>query len=234
MEPTAATPDTPRDDARRIVEDGLALRIATLVEPSVESMGYRLVRIRVSGQAGMTVQIMAERPDGTMSIDDCEALSRQLSPVLDVEDPVGRPYRLEISSPGIDRPLVRIADFDRWAGYTAKVEMRIPVEGRKRFRGRIVGSRDEAAVLVLDDKADDTEIEAVLAVADMADARLVLTDDLIAESLRRAKAAGRAVDEPPADEAGEPAPPRRNFKQPKPYTKPPKQNGPPRKGARPA
>jgi ribosome maturation factor RimP len=181
-------------DPRLLVETGLAQRIATIVEPSVEGLGFRLVRVRVTGEAGMTVQIMAERPDGTMGIDECELVSRQLGAVLDVDDPIGRPYRLEISSPGIDRPLVRLSDFERWAGHVAKIEMRIPVEGRKRFRGLLRGTRDGLAVIELDDTKDDVEVEAVLSVADMADAKLVLTDDLITEALRRAKAAGRVAD----------------------------------------
>jgi ribosome maturation factor RimP len=239
-ESTTLTPDQPAaSDPRRIVEDGLARRIAGIVEPSVEGMGFRLVRIRITGQAGMTVQIMAERPDGSMSIDDCELLSKQLSPVLDIDDPIGRPYRLEISSPGIDRPLVRLTDFDRWAGHIVKIEMRIPVEGRKRFRGRVLGTHEDAARIALDDDGADDEVQALLRVEDMAEARLVLTDDLITESLRRARAAGRA----PADAAAEPAAlaepvegpaPRKNFRQPKPYTKPKKTAGPARKGARPA
>jgi ribosome maturation factor RimP len=223
--PVPTAEPMPVPDPRRIVEDGLARRIAGIVEPSIEGMGLRLVRVRVTGQLGMTVQIMAERPDGTMSIDDCEALSKQLSPVLDVDDPIGRPYRLEISSPGIDRPLVRLSDFDRWAGHVVKIEMRIPVEGRKRFRGQISGTREDVALITLDDGGEDDVVQALLRVEDMAEARLVLTDDLITESLRRARAAGRA----PADsgpetpsETPDEAAPRKNFRQPKPYTKPKK------------
>ena len=104
-------------------------------------MGYRLVRIKISGEAGCTVQIMAERPDGTMQIEDCEAISRALSPVLDVADPIDRAYRLEISSPGIDRPLVRRSDFERYAGHLVKVEMAVAHQGRKRFRGLLAGCR---------------------------------------------------------------------------------------------
>jgi ribosome maturation factor RimP len=206
-------PDLMQDaDSRRIVEDGLARRIADIVEPSIAGMGLRLVRVRVTGQAGMTVQIMAERPDGSMSIDECEALSKQLSPVLDVDDPIGRPYRLEISSPGIDRPLVRLSDFDRWAGHIVKIEMRIPVEGRKRFRGHVIGTRDDGALIALDDGRADEDVQALLRVEDMAEARLVLTDELITESLRRAKAAGRAPDDEGQDEVLSEAPVRKPYR----------------------
>src|SRR6201985_2642926 len=104
-------------EPRLIVEPGVAARVAAVVEPTIEGLGYRLVRVRISGLSGCTVQIMAERPDGSMTIDDCEALSRALSPVLDVANLIERAYRLEISSPGIDRPLVRKSDFDRYAGH---------------------------------------------------------------------------------------------------------------------
>ncbi len=104
-------------EPRLIVEQGVAARVATIAEPVIEGLGLRLVRVKISGLSGCTVQIMAERPDGTMTIDDCEALSRTLSPVLDVADPIERAYRLEISSPGLDRPLVRRSDFERHAGH---------------------------------------------------------------------------------------------------------------------
>src|SRR6202044_3010115 len=125
------------DEPRLIAEPGRAARIAVLAEPVLADLGYRLVRVRISGSAGCTVQIMAERPDGTLAIEDCEAASRALSPVLDVADPIDGPYRLEISSPGIDRPLVRHSDFDRYAGNVAQVEMTVPVDGRRRFRGQL-------------------------------------------------------------------------------------------------
>jgi ribosome maturation factor RimP len=139
------TVDTAVKAERRLVaEQGVAASVATIAEPLIESLGYRLVRVRVSGLAGCTVQITAERPDGTMTIDDCETVSRALSPVLDVEDPISRAYRLEISSPGIDRPLVRRSDFDRYAGHVVKVEMAMPIDGRKRFRGAMTRRRVKA------------------------------------------------------------------------------------------
>jgi ribosome maturation factor RimP len=178
------------DEPRLIIEPGLAARVAAIAEPVLIGLGYRLVRARVSGLSGCTVQIMAERPDGSMTIEDCETASRALSPVLDVADPVDRAYRLEISSPGIDRPLVRRSDFQRYAGHLAKIEMELPIDGRKRFRGVLLGAEGDAARLRCDDQPGDTA-EVVLPIADMAEARLVLTDALVAESLRRGKAAER-------------------------------------------
>ena len=129
------------DEPRLITEPGRAARVAALAEPVLADLGYRLVRVRVSGAAGCTVQIMAERPDGSMAIEDCEAASRALSPVFDAADPIEGAYRLEISSPGIDRPLVRRSDFDRYAGHVAHIEMLAPVDGRKRFRGELFWAR---------------------------------------------------------------------------------------------
>src|ERR1700685_3558909 len=125
------------DEPRLIIEPGRAARVAALVEPVLAELGYRLVRVRVSGFAGCTVQIMAERPDGTMTVEDCEIASRALSPMLDAADPIEGAYRLEISSPGIDRPLVRRSDFDRYAGHEAHTEMSTPNDGRPAFRGHL-------------------------------------------------------------------------------------------------
>jgi ribosome maturation factor RimP len=180
-------------ERRLIVEPGLAAKLAAIVEPVVDQLGYRLVRVRISRLDGCTVQVMAERPDGGMTIEDCEAVSRALSPVLDVADPVERAYRLEVSSPGIDRPLVRRSDFDRYAGHVVKVEMTAPREGRKRFRGVLLGSEGEAARIRLDNVVAGQPADVVLPIEDMAEARLVLTDALVAESLKRGKAAERAV-----------------------------------------
>lgn len=176
-------------EPRLVAESGLAARIGAIAEPVLADLGYRLVRVRVSGSDGCTIQIMAERPDGTMSIEDCEAASRALSPVLDVADPVSHAYRLEMSSPGIDRPLVRRSDFERNAGHVVKVEMAVAFEGRKRFRGILLGVEGDAARIRSEDSGEDT----LLPIDDMAEARLVLTDELIAEALRRGKAAERAA-----------------------------------------
>ena len=190
------------EEPRLIMEPGLAARIAAIAEPVLINLGYRLVRVRVSGLLGCTVQVMAERPDGTMTIEDCEAVSRALSPVLDVADPVDRGYRLEVSSPGIDRPLVRRSDFDRYAGHLAKVEMEIPVGGRKRFRGVLLGTDGDAARLRCDDLPGEIA-EVALPIADMMEARLVLTDALVTQSLRRGKAAGREARGKPRPQRGD-------------------------------
>jgi ribosome maturation factor RimP len=138
---------------------------------------------------------MAERPDGSMSIEDCEDTSRALSPVLDVADPIERAYRLEISSPGLDRPLVRKSDFDRYAGNVVKIEMEVPVNGRKRFRGMLNGTDGESARITRDDIAEGEDADVVLPIADMNDAKLVLTEDLVTQALRKEKAAEREMRE---------------------------------------
>ena len=182
-------------EPRLIVEPGLSARVATIVEPVIEQLGYRLVRVRVSGAEGCTVQIMAERPDGSMTVEDCEAVSRALSPVLDVADPIDRAYRLEISSPGIDRPLVRKSDFERYAGHVARIETAMPIQGRKRFRGTLMGPEGEAARIRRDDATEGEEAEILLPIEEMSEARLVLTDQLVAEALRREKSAKREARE---------------------------------------
>ena len=195
-------------EKRLIVEPGLAARVAAIVEPVLENLGYRLVRVRLSGAEGCTVQVMAERPDGTMTIEDCEACSRALSPVLDAADPIERAYRLELSSPGIDRPLVRQSDFERYAGNLVKIEMAVAAEGRKRFRGQLLGTEGHLARIQRDDAAAGEPADVMLPIEDIAEARLVLTDALVAEALRRGKQAERAQmlnDNEPA--AGQPARP---------------------------
>jgi ribosome maturation factor RimP len=178
-------------EPRLIAETGLAARVAGLVEAPLRASGLRLVRVKVSGEAGCTVQIMAERADGSMSVEDCEEASHLVSPILDVEDPIERAYRLEISSPGIDRPLVRRSDFARWAGHRAKLELGLPLAGRKRFNGVLLGVEGEAVRLRLLDAREGEEAEVLLPLADIAEARLVLTDELIRESLRLGKLAVR-------------------------------------------
>src|SRR5208337_3451162 len=135
--PHDSAPADGLDEPRLIEDAGPALRIGRIATPTLRDFGLRLVRVKVSAAAGATVQIMAERPDGTMTIDDCERASTALSPVFDVEDIMTQAYRLEISSPGIDRPLVRQSDFERAVGHEARVEMGVAINGRKRFRGRI-------------------------------------------------------------------------------------------------
>jgi len=180
------------EEPRLIAEPGRAARVAVIAEPVLAGLGYRLVRVRISGSAGCTVQIMAERPDGTMAIEDCEAASRALSPVLDVADPIDGPYRLEISSPGIDRPLVRRSDFERYAGHLAHVEMLAPIDGRRRFRGELLGTEGDFARLRCNDGGGAENREILLRIDDMGEARLLLTDALISESLRRGKHGDKA------------------------------------------
>ena len=185
-------------EPRLIVEPGLSARVASIAEPVIEQLGFRLVRVKVSSAEGCTVQIMAERPDGTMVVEDCETISRALSPVFDVTEPVDRAYRLEISSPGIDRPLVRKSDFDRYAGHLVKIETEIPIEGRKRFRGLLIGTDGEAAKLRQEDAKEDTKenagvtgVEVLLPISEISEAKLVLTDELVRQALRREKSAKR-------------------------------------------
>src|ERR1700730_1589452 len=179
------------EEPRLITEPGRAARVAAIAEPVLAGLGYRLVRVRISGAAGCTVQIMAERPDGTMAIEDCEAASRALSPVLDVSDPIEGAYRLELSSPGIDRPLVRRSDFDRYAGHIAHIEMLTPIDGRKRFRGELLGTQCDCARLRFGEPGAGENPEVLLPIDDMMEAKLVLTDALISESLRRSKHGGK-------------------------------------------
>jgi ribosome maturation factor RimP len=192
------------DEPRLIEDSGLALRVGRIAEPVLRYLGLRLVRVKISAAQIAVVQIMAERPDGTMSIEDCERASNDLSPVLDVADPISHAYRLEISSPGIDRPLVRESDFRRAIGDEARIAMEIPVDGRKRFRGVIEAVTPSGGIvgvrlrLPADDTNGETSVE--LAVADMAEARLILTDELIRATLRREKAAlkqARRAGKPP-------------------------------------
>lgn len=225
------------NEPRLVVEPGVAARVAAVAEPVLIGMGYRLVRVRVTGEAGCTVQVMAERPDGTLTIDDCEDISRALSPVLDIADPIDRAYRLEISSPGIDRPLVRRSDFAAGAGHLVKIEMAVAHEGRKRFRGVILGvdgeqvrvapaeskkdiaerKRAEKKSSVADASSDDSLAapmagDVMLNMEDIAEARLVLTDALVRESLRRGKAAERALRDGVRDEQNDHADVPRNDK----------------------
>ena len=164
-------------------EVGPALRVASLVEPVLGGMGFRLVRVKMTGS---TLQIMAERPDGTFAIEDCEKVSRAVSPLLDVEDVVAARYHLEVSSPGIDRPLVRPADFENWAGHEAKIEMAVPVAGRKRFRGALEGyTQGEVRLYIENPDGGKEPLLVGVPFADIGEARLVLTDELIAAARER-------------------------------------------------
>jgi len=178
------------EEKRLARETGPALRVAKLVEPVLDSMGFRLVRVKLSGPA---LQIMAERPDGLFSIEDCEQASRAISPVLDLEDPIPSRYHLEVSSPGIDRPLVRAEDFERWAGHEAKIEMATPQAGRKRFRGTLEGYTEGEVRLFIDNPEGGTEKVLVgLPFHAISDAKLVLTDALIEAARQRLPSQGMA------------------------------------------
>jgi ribosome maturation factor RimP len=171
---------------RFIREAGLASKVAELIEPALQDRGFRLVRVAVSGGEGKTLQVMAERPDGTLTIEDCETISRDISPLLDVHDPIAGAYRLEVSSPGIDRPLVRPSDFEDWSGYEAKIETKELIDGRKRFRGMIEGFADGEVRIEVDIAPGERGVIG-LPVDLIGEAKLMLTDELIREALRRAK-----------------------------------------------
>ncbi len=172
-------------DDRIIRESGIDARVALIVQPVLRGIGFRLVRVRLSGQNGLTLQIMAEREDGTMTVEDCEEVSRAVSPALDVEDPIEKAYHLEVSSPGIDRPLVRKTDFSTWAGHLVKVETSVLVGGKKRFRGKIEEAGDEGFVVRNDKAAYGEEPTVSIPYDAVAEARLILTDDLIRDALSK-------------------------------------------------
>jgi ribosome maturation factor RimP len=162
-------------------------RVIALIEPTAQNLGYRIVRVRLSGNRRKRLQIMAERlADGQMGVDDCGRLSRALAPVFDLEDPVQGEYDLEISSPGIDRPLMSVEDFQRFIGHDAKLETAAMIDGRRRWKGQIKAVEGDTIVLAAEGG------EARLNFAQLSDARLVLTDKLIEEDLRRARAAEAA------------------------------------------
>ena len=164
-------------------------KVIAAIEPAAAELGYRLVRVRLSGLRRKRLQIMAERADGQMALEDCARLSRALSPVLDAADPIAGEYDLEVSSPGVDRPLVRLEDFARFAGHEAKLETARMIDGRKRFKGVLAGVDGDVVKIAL------AEGEASIPFDWLAEARLVLTDKLIEEDLKRAKAAEVAAAE---------------------------------------
>ncbi len=170
-------------------------KIADLIAPTLDALGFQLVRVKLIGAQRPVLQIMFERDtggaphDGGITVEDCAEVSRAVSAVLDVEDPISGAYRLEVSSPGLDRPLVRAADFERFKGYAAKVELGRPLDGRKRFRGRLRGVADDAVLL----QDEETGGEQRLPVAEIANAKLVVTDDLIAASLAGRSAAANGA-----------------------------------------
>lgn len=172
-------------DDRIIRETGIDARIALIVQPVLRAIGFRLVRIRLSGQSGLTLQIMAEREDGTMTVQDCEEVSRAVSPALDVDEPIEKAYHLEVSSPGIDRPLVRKSDFGNWIGHIVKMETSVMVADRKRFRGKIAEVDEEGVLIQRDQAAYGEEPTVRVPFEAISEARLILTDDLIRDALSK-------------------------------------------------
>ncbi len=183
------------DTRRYIRETGQEQRIAAIVEPVAADLGFFLVRVKVLPDNGCTLQIMAEDKNGRFSIANCQALSQELSPALDVEDPINTAYHLEVSSPGVDRPLVRARDFERWAGHEARVELAHMINGRKRFRGLIEGTDGISVTIILPDVPEGADPAAVLPLADIAEAKLILTDRLL-ETARREQENEPALDNP--------------------------------------
>ena len=182
-------------EPRLITESGIDARVASIIEPTIVEMGYQLVRVKLSSQNGLTLQIMAERPDGIMTVNDCEKLSMAISPVLDVEDPIDKAYHLEVSSPGIDRPMVRKSDFTKWTGHIVKFETSVMVKGRKRFRGTIKSVSEDAFVLDREAAGKDEDPLVTIPFNTLSEARLILTDELIRDALKADKAARAAANE---------------------------------------
>ena len=167
-------------------------RLADIVQPVIEGLGYELVRIRLMGGRTRTLQIMAERPEGGIEVDDCARISNAVSAVLDVEDPIDDTYTLEVSSPGIDRPLTRLKDFEAWEGHEAKIETVDMIDGRRRFKGQLAGVEGDEVLIAIDEGTIGLKFDW------LSDAKLVLTDELITEMLRQRKAQG--LDEGAFDE----------------------------------
>ncbi len=180
-----------------IAKTAIDRRLADIVNPTIEGLGFELVRLRLQGGKTATLQIMADRPDGGIDVDDCAAISTAVSAVLDVEDPIDENYHLEVSSPGIDRPLTRLKDFDAWEGYEVKIETSEQIDGRRRFKGVLRGTEDDEVLIEIENNGEEVVIG--LQFDWLSDAKLVLTDELIAEMLRQKKASG-AIDETQFDE----------------------------------
>jgi ribosome maturation factor RimP len=177
---------TPGDTLNDLIaKTAIDRRLAGIVRPVIEGMGFELVRLRLMGGHTKTLQIMADRPDGGIEVEDLAQISTALSAVLDVEDPITDNYALEVSSPGIDRPLTRLKDFDAWEGYEVKIETDVLIDGRKRFRGILAGTEDDEVLIEIEDRGEKVTIG--LGFDILADAKLMLTDDLITEMLRQRK-----------------------------------------------
>ncbi|MFC4669238.1 ribosome maturation factor RimP [Seohaeicola nanhaiensis] len=179
-----------------IAKAAIDRRLAEIVTPVIEDLGFELVRIRLMSGKSTTLQIMADRPDGGIEVDDCAAISNAVSAILDVEDPILDEYTLEVSSPGIDRPLTRLKDFDDYEGYEAKIETSELIDGRRRFKGTLAGIEGDEVLINLEEGTIGLKFEW------LSDAKLVLTDDLIREMLRQRKNAG-TLNEDTFDEISE-------------------------------
>ena len=175
-------PDTPVGDL--VAHSAIDRRLAAIVQPVIEGMGFELVRLRLMSGKTRTLQIMADRPEGGIEVDDCAEISNVVSAALDVEDPLEDPYLLEVSSPGIDRPLTRLKDFETWAGYEARIETGELIDGRRRFKGVLAGIEGDEVLIEIDEGTIGLKFDW------LSDAKLVLTDELIAETLRARKNAG--------------------------------------------
>ncbi len=167
-----------------IAKAAIDRRLADIIQPVIEGLGFELVRVRLMGGKKKTVQIMADRPDGGIEVDDCARISNEVSAILDVEDPIDDAYALEVSSPGIDRPLTRLKDFDVWQGYEAKIETEELIDGRRRFKGVLAGVEGDEVLINIDEGTVGLKFDW------LSDAKLVLTDELIREMLRQRKLAG--------------------------------------------
>ncbi|MEL6550736.1 MAG: ribosome maturation factor RimP [Pseudomonadota bacterium] len=178
--------------ADMIAKAAMDRRIREIIEPTIEGMGFELVRVRLQGGKAPILQIMAQKPDGTIEVDDCGDISTAVSAVMDVEDPILDAYTLEVSSPGIDRPLTRLKDFDLWDGYVAKIETEELIDGRRRFKGVLAGTEEDEILIEIEEAGEAVTIG--LHFDWLADAKLVLTDELIRDVLKGRKDAGQ-VDE---------------------------------------
>ena len=175
-----------------IAKTAIDRRLAAIVGPVIEGLGFELVRIRLMGGRTRVLQIMADRPDGGIEVDDCATISTAVSAVMDVEDPIEENYVLEVSSPGIDRPLTRLKDFDMWVDYEARIETTELIDGRRRFKGTLQGTEGDEVLIEIEEGGQPLTIG--LKFDWLSDAKLILTDELIAEMLRQRKASG-AIDE---------------------------------------
>lgn len=176
-----------------IAKSAMDRRIAEIVTGPIEGMGYEVVRVRYLSGKSPAVQIMAQKPDGTIEVDDCAEISTMASAVLDVEDPIVEQYTLEVSSPGIDRPLTRMKDFDQWEGYVAKIETTELIDGRRKFKGTLAGTEEDEVLIEIEEGTVGLKFDW------LSDAKLVLTDDLIRDTLKARKSAGE-IDESQFDE----------------------------------